>query len=521
VRLVIAGEASLTSEARGCVDALRAEVARFGLGEQVRLIGAADDVAALLAAADVLVSASLYEGLSLAHLEALAAGVPVVATDAGGTAEVARGNPALSVLPLEAGAEDFAAVLARIAEAPPAPGTEAAAVHFSTPRMVERHAWLYPRAVEAARGPRRGDGVLLVINNFSTGGAQSSARRLLAGLAAEGVRTRAAVLQERRDHLTPGRRALLAAGIDVFAAPPPEEAEPADAVAALLAWLDADPPGAVLLWNALTQHKLLLADALFDVPLFDVSPGEMYFESLERYFARPRPGLPYCSARDYGARLAGVIVKYRGEADAARALGAPVHVIPNGVPIGATSDLACRHGPVVIGTAARVSPRKRLEDLLAALRLAQPRLPPYVFRIAGGPERDGDAYAAELRRLAGGLPVEWVGEVDDVRPFLAGLDLFAMVSEPAGCPNASLEAMAAGLPVVATDCGGASEQVIDGMTGRLVPAREARALAEALVELANDGERRKECGLAGRARVEALFDVRRMIADYRRAIGCG
>ena len=101
-------------------------------------------------------------------------------------------------------------------------------------------------------------------------------------------------------------------------------------------------------------------------------------------------------------------------------------------------------------------------------------------------------------------------------PFLAGLDLFAMISEPAGCPNASLEAMAAGLPVVATDFGGAAEQVIDGVTGRLVPPRDAAALAAALTDLAADPNRRRECGAAGRARAEALFDLRRMVADYRR-----
>lgn len=307
-RLVIAGEASAGDEATRCVESLRAEVARLGLGEHVRLTGAADDVAPLLAAADVLVSASLYEGLSLAYLEALAAGLPVVATDAGGTAEVALDNPALTVLPVGASADQFADALARVAGAPPAGGREAASAHFSTARMVERHAWL--------------------------------------------------------------------------------------------------------------------------------------------------------------------------------------------------------------------SPRKRLEDLLAAVHLAHPRLPPYVLRIAGGVERDCDDYAAGLRRLAAGLPVEWVGDWDDVRPFLAGLDLFAMISEPAGCPNASLEAMAAGLPVVATDCGGASEQVIDGVTGRLVPPRDARALAGALVDLANDPGKRAACGSAGRARAEALFDLRRMISDYRHVIGC-
>src|SRR5262249_49769763 len=163
-----------------------AEVARLGLDEHVRLIGPAADVAPLLAAADVLVSASRYEGLSLAHLEALAAGLPVVATDAGGTAEIPLGNPAVTVPPQGARAGQRAGAAAARAEAPSPVGGEAAAVHFSTARMVERHAWLYPRAVEAARGPRGGDGVLLVVNNFSTGGAQSSARRLLLDLAAEG-----------------------------------------------------------------------------------------------------------------------------------------------------------------------------------------------------------------------------------------------------------------------------------------------------------------------------------------------
>jgi len=545
VRLVIAGEASATDEATRCVQMLQGEVARYGLGEHVRLLGAADDVAGLLAAADVLVSPSLYEGLSLALLEALAAGLPVVATDAGGTAEVAVGNPALTVLPVEASAEEFAEVLARLAEAPRLDGREAASVHFSLPRMIERHAWLYPRAMEAARDPLtlpsppggegdkdkpsppggegrvrgRGDSLLLVSNNFSIGGAQSSARRLLLGLAEEAARVRAAVLQERPDHLTPGRRALLAAGIEVFATPPPEEVEPAVAVAALLEWLDADPPAVILFWNAMTQHKLLLADALFDVPLFDVSPGEMFFESLERYFARPRPGLPYRCGRDYGARLAGVIVKYRGEADvAARVLGAPVHVIPNGVTIPSSVRDTRDSQRLVIGTAGRISPRKRLEDLLGGLRRAHPRLPPYVLRIAGGVERDCDDYAAKLRHLADGLPVEWIGEADDVGPFLAGLDLFAMISEPAGCPNASLEAMAEGLPVIATDYGGASEQVVDGHTGRLVPPRDAEALAEALVELAHEPEMRAAYGSAGRARVEALFNVQRMVADYKRVL---
>ncbi len=76
--------------------------------------------------------------------------------------------------------------------------------------------------------------------------------------------------------------------------------------------------------------------------------------------------------------------------------------------------------------------------------------------------------------------------------------------------------MAAGLPVIATDVGGASEQVVDGLTGRLVPRGDVVALAAALVELGNDATTREAMGDAGRARAEVRFDARRMVADYRR-----
>ena len=103
----------------------------------------------------------------------------------------------------------------------------------------------------------------------------------------------------------------------------------------------------------------------------------------------------------------------------------------------------------------------------------------------------------------------------DTAAFHRELDLFAMISEPAGCPNASLEAMAAGLPVVATDVGGVSEQVIDGMNGRLLPPRDIPAFADALVQLAKCAECRARMGVAARRHVEEHFSLDRMVARYR------
>jgi glycosyltransferase involved in cell wall biosynthesis len=176
---------------------------------------------------------------------------------------------------------------------------------------------------------------------------------------------------------------------------------------------------------------------------------------------------------------------------------------------------------LILGTSARIAPQKKLEELILALRLANPRMPAYVVRIAGAPERGSEAYAEDLkaRARAEGVPIDWLGEREDIDAFLGDVDLFVMISEPAGCPNASLEAMSAGLAVVATDVGGASEQVDDRVTGRLAPRADARALADAIVEAASDRERLAAWGGAGRARAERLFGMERMIDDYARVIG--
>jgi glycosyltransferase involved in cell wall biosynthesis len=72
------------------------------------------------------------------------------------------------------------------------------------------------------------------------------------------------------------------------------------------------------------------------------------------------------------------------------------------------------------------------------------------------------------------------------------------------------------LPIIATDAGGASEQVLSGQTGRLVPPRDPGAFAEALVELATQPALRRAMGARARKLVEAQFALQRMVADYRR-----
>ncbi|HET9929932.1 MAG TPA: glycosyltransferase family 4 protein [Polyangiaceae bacterium] len=533
-KLVIAGATSPVNElARQAEARLRAEVERLDVTPHVQWAGLVSDVRGLLEASDVVLSPSEHEGLSLAHLEALSFGVPVIATGSGGTEEIAAEATALRHLELDSSATVWARAILDVLRMSPLEkkaARDAVARHFNVKRMAANYARLYPRALARTRPAEAGGGIVLVTNNFSTGGAQSSARRLLLGLRSQGVRARAVVIEEQTAYPTPGRRALCDAGVSVLALPPPRELEPGRAVERLLGELERDSPEAVVLWNVIPEYKLLIADGLLDVPLFDVSPGEMYFRSLERYFASTRrPSLPYRTAREYGARLAGVIVKYAAEASrAGQMLGAPVHVIPNGVPLGPSRASAKRRapGPIVFGTSARIHPDKKLGELLAALRVAAERLPPHVLRIAGAVDGRAENEAAELRRASVGLNVEWLGEVADTGAFLESLDVFVLIAEPAGCPNASLEAMERGLPVIATDVGGMSEQIVDGVTGRLIPRGDVEGLALAMLELARRPELAAGFGRAGRERIERQFSLERMVRDYmsvclRAARNCG
>ncbi len=133
------------------------------------------------------------------------------------------------------------------------------------------------------------------------------------------------------------------------------------------------------------------------------------------------------------------------------------------------------------------------QDVAAeALRLLRERMPRLRMILAG----DGAA-RAELEASSGlTLP----GHIEDASQLLAALDVFVMPSRSEGWGLAALEAMAAGLPVIASNTGGLAEIVDAGETGWLVPPGDARALAEAIENAAADRERLREMGLLARER---------------------
>jgi glycosyltransferase involved in cell wall biosynthesis len=106
------------------------------------------------------------------------------------------------------------------------------------------------------------------------------------------------------------------------------------------------------------------------------------------------------------------------------------------------------------------------------------------------------------------------GKRNDVPQIMQALDVFVLPSQAEGISNTILEAMACGLPVVATDVGGNSELVVDGETGTLVPPGDPSSMADAMARYAQDQALRKAHGQAAQARIAEHFSMQRMLSAY-------
>lgn len=172
--------------------------------------------------------------------------------------------------------------------------------------------------------------------------------------------------------------------------------------------------------------------------------------------------------------------------------------------------------PTVLSVGRLVEDKDPL-TLLEGFRLAAEHVPESDFEIMGnGPlrrelERRIVSYRLEskIRLLPG---------AGDVRPSMRRACVFALASAREAAPNVIIEAMAMGLPVVATRVGGIPELVLDGKTGSLVPPGDPEALAAALIELLTNESRRGMMGVLARQRVTTLHSLQYMISETERAL---
>jgi glycosyltransferase involved in cell wall biosynthesis len=232
-------------------------------------------------------------------------------------------------------------------------------------------------------------------------------------------------------------------------------------------------------------------------------------------------------------RTRAFVVNSTGVRDFCVAHGMPAEkfvVIPNGVSPAARSETTRQEllaelnlppGSRLIGAIGRLWPQKRMQDVIFALDLVRVlRKDMHLLVIGDGPQR------AQLERFARLVTcqehVHFLGLRHDVPRLLPHFDLLWHASGYEGLPNAIMEAMAAGVPVVATDIPGNRDLVVSGETGYLVPLGDRAALGRLANKLLEDEALRTRLGSAARDRI-AQFSVPRMVeahaALYREILG--
>jgi glycosyltransferase involved in cell wall biosynthesis len=216
----------------------------------------------------------------------------------------------------------------------------------------------------------------------------------------------------------------------------------------------------------------------------------------------------------------------------ARFPAARVAVVRNGIEVGSRASAVDRRvvrralgiaeaAPLAVSVA-RLDTVKDFGTLLDAFATVRRRVPDARLLIVGdGPERAWMTQRAAQPDLDGA--VDLLGYRDDVRAVIGAADVYVNSSISEGISITILEAMAAGLPVVATDVGGTPEVLTGDAGGVLVPSRDPGRLASALIDLLADPDRRATMAAAARRRLETSFTIDRMVDEYvntyRRLLG--
>jgi len=467
-----------------------------GVADRLRLPGFVPVIEPYFAACDALLNVSRFEGLSMAVQEALAAGLPVVATDVEGQREIS--HRALERVPRDAASEEIARRLG---------------AHAVRRELAGRPWTRAPRAGSLALSWRerrsRSIGTLFVTANLNAGGAQRSLVNLVRAIARRHALEVAVCSESTHDAFA---RMLQRDGIDPFR--PAADADPVAVAESLLARIHRQGAANACFWNADPKVKLALAKfAPASLRLVDVSPGHYAFDEMDAAseFAE---ALAY-SPRAYYERLDLLVLKYRA---ASHPACARVAVIPNGVHPGPATSGAPPHPRFLVS--GRIAPSKRLSTVIEAFAALQPGHPDAELHLVGPVEERHAAYASRLREEAAGLRVFFRGASFGFDHLEEAFSAAIVLGTHQGCPNAVLEAMAAGIPVVANDSGGTRELIPGERYGWLLPeAATAGELALALREVIDRPEDSRSRARAARERVRTEFTIEAMAERYLAILG--
>lgn len=491
----------------------------------VTAVGSVTDVAPHLAWASALVLSSRTEGLPGVVLEALAAGLPVIATDVGGVSDVVIDDKTgILVAPGDVAA--LAGAMERLAADPERRaglgrnGRELVSSRYLFEHSFDRYDALLRRRLgpKAVKQP--------VIAHLTT--VDLSLRYLLMpqltrplalGIESVGISAEGEWVPE-----------LEAAGIRHVAL--------SDSTRGMD--LRADVRSAVSLWRILRRLRPdvlhthnpkpgiygRIVARLAGVPIVVNTVHGLYALPEDRLAKRMVVyALEWLAARFSDAELCQSIEDFRllrrlhlSPVDKLRHLGNGIDLArfqPDpSVRSEVRRDWRVTENTVVVGIVGRLVKEKGYPELIEAFGSLDDRFA-LVCVGPADPEK-ADGLSTDEIEAASADGVRFLGMRTDVERLYNGFDVFALPSHREGFPRSAMEASAAGLPVIATDIRGCREVVDVGVTGKLVPVRSPQDLAAAILEVGGDPRIMQEMGEAGRAKAERDFDERRVV---RRVLG--
>jgi glycosyltransferase involved in cell wall biosynthesis len=168
---------------------------------------------------------------------------------------------------------------------------------------------------------------------------------------------------------------------------------------------------------------------------------------------------------------------------------------------------------------ARLLITKGIREFVSAVRQVRIKLPNARFIVAGGRDPGPDGLTKVEIASWANEGIEFVGEVPDVRPFIAAASVYVLPSYREGTPRSVLEAMAMGRPIITTDVPGCRQTVVNNVNGILVPAKDSDALAAAMVELGTGDSKRRVMGAASLEYVRKHYAVEPVNADLLSHLG--
>lgn len=501
--VIVGGPVNVREEGKAEWRATVKEIEALGLRSRVAMPGFVSDAAHCLPAFDIVLNTSDYEGMSIATLEALQSGLPVVASKVGGQGEIQ--SEGLVLIPSDSDIDVWVEAL-----------DYGLGKKFQVPQWSQFPSYRLWTLFGLARPVTPSGKTLFVTSNLNSGGAQRSLVNLTTHISGS---TKLEVCVAGDSTSSYFYHQLLRAGVPVSRTT--DQSDAFSHAEALVHKICAEQIGTVCFWNVDRRVKLLVVKALgwTSVRFIDVSPGGYSFEEIDgvAYFQQ----LIAFTGKEYYQRLDTLVLKYDGPYPA-ECEGKTV-VIKNGVlaPREYKREYTLTQVPRIVVNG-RIAPSKFLDEIIEAMRIVRESIPNAELHIFGGAEVCEQEYLDRISGLAYsklGKSAHFYGTNFEVTGRLKNFDAYVVLGKHQGCPNALLEALSVGLPVVANDDGGTREQVIDNVTGLLVAECSPEAVAKALIRILTDRQLAKRIGENGRNHVLKYFSMREMSEHYLQLLG--